>query len=157
MTPSTWDSIRDWTLADVGRLTILKLKEFYISTKVQNLESLERNQLKRSLMRCSRYKTNGRLMAIRFLALTCFSAMIGTEAFCQPCCMSTVVFESKVGGYEGKPFSNAWDADSGKIGVDCRASACMSDRIQDFLPGSLKPCNTRVQTFGGHHVSNRSP
>ena len=28
VTPSTWDSIRDWTLADVGRLTILKLKEF---------------------------------------------------------------------------------------------------------------------------------
>jgi len=48
----------------------------------------------------------------------------------------------------------AWDSDSGKVGVDCQASACMSNRIQDFLPGTLKPCNKRVQTFGGHHVGN---
>ena len=103
-------------------------------------------------MRCVRNRNNGRLTAIKFLALTCFSAAVGTEAFCQPCCASTVVFEAKH-GTDGKPFSNAWDSDSGKVGVDCRASACMSNRIEDFVPGTLQPCSKRVQTFGGHHVS----
>jgi Reverse transcriptase (RNA-dependent DNA polymerase) len=112
-----------------------------------------RNQLKRSLSRCVRNRNSGRLMAIKFLAITCFSAVVGTEAFCQPCCASTMVFEAKHGA-DGKPFSNAWDTDSGRVGVDCRASACMSNRIEDFVPGSLQPCNKRVQTFGGHHVSN---
>jgi hypothetical protein len=77
-----------------------------------------RNQLKKSLVRCNKYKSSGRLMAIRFLSLTCFSAIAGTEAFCQPCCASTVVFEAAT-GTDGKPFSNAWDSDSGRIGVDC--------------------------------------
>jgi hypothetical protein len=38
--------------------------------------------------------------------------------------------------------------------VDCWAFACMSDQVLDFIPDTLKPCNKRVQTFGGHFVSN---
>ena len=45
VTPSTWDSISDWTLADVGRLTILKLKEFTSTIRFESLESLDSGAL----------------------------------------------------------------------------------------------------------------
>ena len=94
-------------------------------------------------------------MAIKFLALTCFAAIAGTEGFCQPCCASTVVNEARQGADDDdKPYAKAWDSDSSKVGVDCRASACMSNRIDDFVVGTLKPCNKRVQTFGGHYVND---
>ena len=105
---------------------------------IQQRKYSRRNQLKRSLMWCGN-KTNGRLMAIQFLALTCFSTVVGTGAFCQPCCASTVVFESKVGANDGKPFSNAWDSDSGKVGVDCPLLHVCPTKSKTFYWGLWSP------------------
>ena len=70
-----------------------------------------------------------------------------------PCAKSSLVMEPRHSGSD-KPHAKAWDSDSGKVGIDCRASACMSDLEGDFVQGTLKPCNKKVQTFGGHLVGN---
>ena len=44
---------------------------------------------------------------------------------------------------------NQWDTDSKPVGHDTRASACISDCKDDFVPGTLKPCHRIVKTFGG--------
>ena len=47
-----------------------------------------------------------------------------------------------------------FDTDSGSIGVDNRCSACISHLIEDFEPGSLRPCNRVVKGFGGSRTTN---
>ena len=42
-----------------------------------------------------------------------------------------------------------FDTDSKPIGIDSRASACISDRISEFEPDSLVTVNKKVKTFGG--------
>ena len=42
-----------------------------------------------------------------------------------------------------------FDSDSGIIGVDGRASACISDKQVDVVPGTLRKTNKRVKVFGG--------
>ena len=34
-----------------------------------------------------------------------------------------------------------WDTDSKPVGLDSRASACISDDERDFVPGTLRPVN----------------
>ena len=43
----------------------------------------------------------------------------------------------------------SFDSDSDLIGVDNRASFCLSDEISDVVPGTLRRTNTRVKIFGG--------
>ena len=42
-----------------------------------------------------------------------------------------------------------FDSDSGIIGVDGRASGCISDKQVDVVPGTLQKTNKRVKVFGG--------
>jgi len=46
-----------------------------------------------------------------------------------------------------------FDTDSGRIGVDNRASACISDDIGDFI-GPLTKVNRAIKGFGGERVMN---
>ena len=43
-----------------------------------------------------------------------------------------------------------WDTDSKPVGLDSRASACISDDERDFVPGTLKPISRRIKVFGGY-------
>ena len=43
-----------------------------------------------------------------------------------------------------------WDTDSKPVGLDSRASACISDDERDFVPGTLRPVHRRVKVFGGY-------
>ena len=47
-----------------------------------------------------------------------------------------------------------FDSDSGIVGVDGRASACISDKKVDVAPGTLPKTNKRVKVFGGSHSGN---
>ena len=42
-----------------------------------------------------------------------------------------------------------FDTDSKPIGIDSRASACISDKIAEFDPDSLVEVTKKVKTFGG--------
>ena len=42
-----------------------------------------------------------------------------------------------------------FDSDSRPVGIDNRASACISDCRDDFVPGTLKPSSKVVKVFGG--------
>ena len=107
------------------------------------------------MQRCVRYESNGRLKAsTRILCSALTFAAAQSFSFCLPCAKSSLVVEAAHSNDSGKPFAKAWDSDSGKVGIDCRASACMSDQEGDFVQGSLKPCNKKIQTFGGHLVGN---
>ena len=46
-----------------------------------------------------------------------------------------------------------FDTDSGRVGVDNRASACISDDIGDFI-GPLTKVNRAIKGFGGERVMN---
>ncbi len=43
-----------------------------------------------------------------------------------------------------------FDSDGDLVGMDNRASACISDRKTDFKPGTLRPCGRVIKGFGGH-------
>ena len=43
----------------------------------------------------------------------------------------------------------SYDSDSALIGVDNRATACLTDLKSDVVPGTLRRTNTRVKVFGG--------
>ena len=47
-----------------------------------------------------------------------------------------------------------FDTDSDMIGIDNRASACISHIKSDFKPGTLKPCSRKIQGFGGQIFRN---
>jgi Reverse transcriptase (RNA-dependent DNA polymerase) len=49
--------------------------------------------------------------------------------------------------------SDMFDTDSRYVGIDNRASACMSDDIADFV-GPLAPTNRIVKGFAGHRTAN---
>lgn len=49
----------------------------------------------------------------------------------------------------GKLPNRSFDSDSALVGTDNRASACISDTENDFVPGTLVPCNRVVKGFGG--------
>jgi hypothetical protein len=118
-------------------------------------EYARKNKLKKSLRRCLRYKVNGRLKAsTRILCGALTFAAAQSFSFCLPCAKSSLLVEAVHPQDNDKPFAKAWDSDSGKVGIDCRASACMSDQEGDFVKGTLRPCGKKIQTFGGHLVGN---
>ena len=43
----------------------------------------------------------------------------------------------------------SFDSDSDLLGMDNRASYCLTDRKSDVVPGTLRPTNTKVKIFGG--------
>ena len=43
-----------------------------------------------------------------------------------------------------------FDASSYPVGIDNRASSCLSSNLPDFVPGTLKPSNRVVRTYNGH-------
>ena len=47
-----------------------------------------------------------------------------------------------------------FDTDSELVGMDNRASACISHIESDFKPGTLRPCNRVVRGFGGQLFRN---
>ena len=46
-----------------------------------------------------------------------------------------------------------FDTDSGEVGVDNRATGCISNVKTDFVDGTLKPCNRSIK---GYHGQRRS-
>ena len=49
----------------------------------------------------------------------------------------------------------AFDTDSGPVGIDNRASGCMSGNVDDFI-GTLQPVSRTIKGFGGSRVYNVS-
>jgi hypothetical protein len=52
-----------------------------------------------------------------------------------------------------RPLLDMFDTDTTEVGIDNRATACMSNNIADFV-GPLVATNRVVKGFAGHHTSN---
>jgi hypothetical protein len=52
-----------------------------------------------------------------------------------------------------RPLPDMFDTDATEVGIDNRATACMSDNIADFV-GPLVATNRVVKGFAGHRTSN---
>jgi hypothetical protein len=64
-----------------------------------------------------------------------------------------VAYESQIShGNEGA-YPEVFDTDSGLVGIDNRASACMSNQIKDFV-GPVCPMNRIVKGFAGSRTTN---
>jgi hypothetical protein len=62
--------------------------------------------------------------------------------------MATIMAQSHTTGNRLVVPSGKFDTDSSWVGVDCRASYCISHDRSDF-PGELRPCTQAVAGFGG--------
>ena len=71
-----------------------------------------------------------------------------TEAL-QVC--SSVVMSANTTTSGCDPHQTQWDSNSTRIGIDSRASACISDQRADFQ-GELVPTNKMIKTFGGKMI-----
>jgi len=69
--------------------------------------------------------------------------------------VETLVAESSTNIYGEQIRENRvrFDTDSGRVGIDNRASACISDKIGDFV-GKLTKVNRAIKGFGGARVMN---
>jgi hypothetical protein len=101
--------------------------------------------------RSNRYRNNGKLrrcLRIAMGSLLCVAAAavdtqfqlrpgeehinVGLNEAIQVCSSVVMSANTTTSGYD--PHHTQWDSDSMRIGVDCRASACLSDQRSDF-PG----------------------
>lgn len=64
-----------------------------------------------------------------------------------------VAMSAKAGSQEVSNNKAMFDTDSDHIGIDNRASACMSDDVSDFV-GLLRPTNRIVKGFAGSRTTN---
>ena len=65
--------------------------------------------------------------------------------------LTAVAMSTKVG--EGAA-NASFDTDAHPIGIDCRASACISSARDDFVEGTLRKTNKSIKGFGGSRDSN---
>ena len=67
-------------------------------------------------------------------------------------CFSMVINATEAEDHPDKqqpPACSLWDSDSKAIGVDSRCSACLTDDINDVVPGTLQLTNKKVKVYGG--------
>ena len=55
---------------------------------------------------------------------------------------------------EGDNHGQWWDSDSKVVGVDDQCSACISDRENNFVEGTLVPVNRTIKEFAGSRTSS---
>ena len=48
----------------------------------------------------------------------------------------------------------SFDTDSGPVGIDNQCTACISHKINDFIPGTLKECKRYIKGYGGARTYN---
>ena len=63
----------------------------------------------------------------------------------------SVVMSSELQGHRSKVHARAFDSDSGAVGIDTHASACLS-HIEDDFEGPLEDTDKVVKTFGGRLI-----
>jgi hypothetical protein len=66
---------------------------------------------------------------------------------------AAVAYTSEHEGLNQRPPPDMFDTDTTEVGIDNRATACMSDNIADFV-GPLVATNRVVKGFTGHCMAN---
>jgi hypothetical protein len=70
-----------------------------------------------------------------------------------PVCQQVIAMSAHSTINQNSVLPHIFDTDSALIGIDNRASACMSDNIHDFC-GSLQPTNRVIRGFAGTKTTN---
>lgn len=118
-----------------------------------------RKMVKNRLESCksARLATNKWSSYIKVVAMMTTTRMVVASVGTQECKKGTLYVNQALMAMQatGKDDSEAetFDVDSGPVGIDNRASACMSHIIQDFV-GPVTSTNRVVKGFGGTRVSN---
>jgi hypothetical protein len=76
-----------------------------------------------------------------------------THRNCYPVCHQVIAMSAHSTINQNSILPHIFDTDSALIGIDNRASACMSDNIHDFC-GSLQPTNRIIRGFAGTKTTN---